>query len=512
MGKGCTLVALMMMGTLACHRDAPPPPAQPEAVAAPAPPSEKVAAPAAQAERAAAAPTSTALALGAASGRLAPLLGINMGPDPSGKGTVDLTKLYQDRGITLIRTHDFKGAFDLTSPTFDATDRVVQHIHAGGFGTYLRLGNSFGAGATTLGTQELVRSMVAMLEHVQGKKGPGVQYVEVWNEPDNREFWTQGDQAYFTLYLATARAVRARYPKVRIGGPALTPAGALTPRGRFFVERFLAAVKADGAPLDFVSWHMYSNDPAEFSKAAEFYRESAIKAGFGDIDQHVTEWNTSYKGAGETLPGGEERKKAKEEEEESREGKRGKAGGEGKHGKGKGRQGEFAAEGEARAAAKRDPQVRVGTKGSALATGAWIAMQQSGVDQTFFYRGPDPAPYPSAFFGMFYADGRPKPAGFAALLWKRMADHASRLSLTGPGTGPIWAVAGQSPAGTTAVLLANATDQAQPWTLACPAGTVTPIQTMHVRGTAEAVERGSQPDCSGTLDAWEVRYLEWGGR
>lgn len=502
MGSSCTLAALMMVTALACHRDAPrTPPQKTPSASLPAPPAqaEKVAAPPEQAERVAS-PTTTAFALGTVSGRLAPLLGINMGPDPSGKGTVDLTKLYQDRGITLIRTHDFKGAFDLTSPNFDATDGVVRRIHAGGFGTYLRLGNSFGAGATTLGTAELVQSMMAMLNHVQAKKGPAVQYVEVWNEPDNREFWTQGDQAYFTLYLATARAIRARYPDVRIGGPALTPAGALTPRGHSFVERFLAAVKADGAPLDFVSWHMYSNDPAEFAKATDFYRQSAIKAGFGDIDQHVTEWNTSYKGAGETLPGGEERKA-------KGEGKTGK--GEGKTGKGRGRKGENAAEAEVRAAAKRDPQVRVGAKGSALATGAWIAMQQSGVDQSFFYRGPDPAPYPSAFFGMFYADGRPKPAGFAALLWKRMADHPSRILLAGPATGPIWAIAGQSPAGATALLLANATDQAQPWTLACPAGTTKPTQTIRVRGAADAVEPGSQPDCSGTLDAWEVRYLEW---
>ena len=138
-------------------------------------------------------------------------------------------------------------------------------------------------------------------------------------------------------------------------------------------------------------------------------------------------------------------------------------------------------------------------------------MQVSGVDQAYFYRGPDPAPYPSSFYGMFYNDGRPKPAGLAALLWKRMVDHPTRISLSGPATGPIWALAGRSPSGETTVLLANATAEPVVWDMPCPVGSVLPVQTTRLRAPAEALEVGTQPDCSGTLDAWEVRSLSWIG-
>ncbi len=443
-------------------------------------------------------------ALGAPSGSIAPLLDINMGPAPHGKGTGDLAALYVERGVARIRTHDFKGAFDLSAPDYSATDRVLTRINSGGFGTYLRLGDSFGAGATQAGKDELVRSMVAMLDHVQGgsDKAHPVQFVEVWNEPDNREFWTQGDDAYIALYIAVAKEIRTRHPAVKIGGPALTPAGVLTQRGRTLVSRFLTEVKAAGAPLDFLSWHLYSNHPEEFASAAEFYREASVKAGFGDLDQHITEWNTAFRAA-----------KGSAEDARKKTGKAGDGGGKRRAGDNKrgGLEGDRdPAEQAERQAEKTDPQLRIGARASALTTASWIALQLGGVDQAYFYRGPDPAPYPSTFYGMFYNDGRPKPAGYAALLWKRMVDHPDRLDVTGSARGPIWALAGRSASGETAVLLANESNRAVSWGLQCPAGAALPVRTESIRDAATAVEAGTQPDCSGTLQAYEVRLLTVG--
>lgn len=477
---------------------------------APVPAATPTAAPAAAAKSAPAPAGDQVFTLGGPAGIVAPLLGINMGPAPHGKGTGDLEALYKERGVTLIRTHDYKGAFDLTDEGYANTDAMLARIQKGGFQTYLRLGNSFGAGATQAGTAELTASMLAMLDHVQAASDPAnrVKYVEIWNEPDNTEFWTQGQQAYIDLYIAVSRKIRAKHPTVKIGGPALTPAGVLTSRGRAFVEEFLSAVKRAGAPLDFLSWHLYSNHPEEFASAAQTYREASIKAGFGDLEQHITEWNTAFKAAGEHGD-----KKGKAGDGGGREGKaggrEGKAGGRGGGRGGLGEGDRDPAEQAARWAEKTDPQLRIGARASALTTASWIALQMGGVDQSLFYRGPDPAPYPSTFYGMFWNDGRPKPTGWAALLWKKMVDHPERLELSGSSMAPIWALAGRSHAGETALLLANESDHTASWGLACPANAVLPVQTESVRAPADAVLAGTQPDCSGVLEPYEVRLLTW---
>ena len=133
-------------------------------------------------------------------------------------------------------------------------------------------------------------------------------------------------------------------------------------------------------------------------------------------------------------------------------------------------------------------------------------MQQAGVDQAFFHRGPDPKPYPSAFFGMFYSDGTAKPAGVAALLWKRMMDHPTARALTGPTTGPLWALAGQDASGETAILLANAGDKALSWSVAGATPTQG-VRLSRLRSPATTIEEATLPTLSGTLDPHEAALV-----
>ena len=81
-------------------------------------------------------------------------------------------------------------------------------------------------------------------------------YFEVWNEP-NIDFWTgePKQKTYLALYDVTAAAVKAVSPRLRVGGPATAQAVWITP--------FLKHCKEARAPVDFVSTHIYPNDPAE---------------------------------------------------------------------------------------------------------------------------------------------------------------------------------------------------------------------------------------------------------
>jgi xylan 1,4-beta-xylosidase len=81
-------------------------------------------------------------------------------------------------------------------------------------------------------------------------------YFEVWNEP-NIDFWT-GDpkeQSYYQLYDATARALKAVNPRLRVGGPATAQAA--------WVDRFIRHDAENHVPVDFVSTHVYGNDTAK---------------------------------------------------------------------------------------------------------------------------------------------------------------------------------------------------------------------------------------------------------
>jgi xylan 1,4-beta-xylosidase len=76
-------------------------------------------------------------------------------------------------------------------------------------------------------------------------------YYEVWNEP-NINFWTGAMEGYWKLYDASAAALKAVSPRLRVGGP-------VTARAEWIPE-MIAHCSSKGVPLDFISTHIYSQD------------------------------------------------------------------------------------------------------------------------------------------------------------------------------------------------------------------------------------------------------------
>jgi len=107
--------------------------------------------------------------------------------------------------------------------------------------------------------------------HYSGEKGITDVYYEVWNEPDLEQFgkWKYyGNQNYLALYDYAARgAVKANsnssVKPFRFGGPATT---ALYQN---WVTELVQFTREHNLPLDFISWHRYSYDPAVFAKDVE---------------------------------------------------------------------------------------------------------------------------------------------------------------------------------------------------------------------------------------------------
>jgi hypothetical protein len=364
---------------------------------------------------------------------LHPLLGVNAGPSPAGRDprNPDLTLSYRKIGVTMVRNHDFYGPLDMAvmypnrlndpldmrSYDFRGSDLIWKSIFDGGFEPYFRLGDSWNNSRPPANDKELANWVKASLEVIrhyhQGKwNGFNTQfrYVEIWNEPDNDKFWPKprSPREYYDLYVETAKAIKHAFPELKVGGPGITQAAFDTPRGKRWMNEFLIYVKKNNAPLDFFSWHIYSNDPNKYLEACNYYRQSLDDLGFQNVPMHVTEYNTDHRFL-----------------ENNRD--------------------ELLA-------------LRTGGKGAAITTSGWIAMQKAGVEAATFYRGNDPSMDEVAFYGMFYANGKPKRIALAFSLWSEIVKYPQSRTVNNSQNNKLWVLAGQNQEGKVAVLVSNPTE------------------------------------------------------
>jgi len=105
-----------------------------------------------------------------------------------------------------------------------------------------------------------------IIEHVSSQSGGFDQvYYEVWNEPDLfGGFKTRGEKNYLELYDHSARAAQSAMgvKSFKLGGPATT--GAYTA----WIEDLLTFCLKNNLRIDFVSWHRYSVNIADYESDA----------------------------------------------------------------------------------------------------------------------------------------------------------------------------------------------------------------------------------------------------
>lgn len=129
--------------------------------------------------------------------------------------------------------------------------------------------------------------------------------IEVWNEPNLKEFWLDADMdAYHRLYEATAHAVKDVDASLKVGGPAISPGA------DEWLVPFAEFVAARSVPVDFVSRHAYTSGPAQhvpfgthqalmpaarlleqFAAPGRHLRDTALSG----LPVHITEFNSSYR-------------------------------------------------------------------------------------------------------------------------------------------------------------------------------------------------------------------------
>jgi hypothetical protein len=357
---------------------------------------------------------------GAETGGVIRLLhGVNGGVLTTGK-TVDLTACWREAKIPLTRLHDcefprpdlvdlhavFPDALaDPESPAsyqFARTDDYLAAIRNTGAGVVYRLGESIEHSRRKYYVHPPVDyakwagACVGIIRHYNEGWANGFQYGirywEIWNEPENRPaMWSGSDADYNRLYATAARAIKARFPELKVGGPSVGATGELagdrlvaTP----FLEGFLRTCREEKVPLDFFSWHTYTDDPFLYGRKTRAIRAWLDANGFRNTEIHLNEWNyLPGNDWGPMLSVGEgERRRQWYEEQGS-------------------------------------------ATGAAFVTCALLDLQDSPLDVSNFYSGD------TNQFGLFDRYGAPKKTYYAFKAFSRLIETPVRVGTSGSRTG-----------------------------------------------------------------------------
>lgn len=255
-------------------------------------------------------------------GTIRPLHGINKGPLAPG-GLFDVIQAQKDLGIPFTRLHDcgwpnsyvvdHHAVFpdpdaDPSLPAsydFALTDEYIEAVRKTGAEPIYRLGESIEHTSRRryvhppADMEKWTAICLGIIRHYNGGWANGfhhgIRYWEIWNEPENRPaMWSGTDDDYLRLYRTAAMAIRKEFPEVKVGGPALGASGRFV-GGEFrpteFAEKFLAMCGKERVPLDFFSWHCYTDDPAELSQRSRAIRRLLDSKGFTETESHLNEWN-----------------------------------------------------------------------------------------------------------------------------------------------------------------------------------------------------------------------------
>ncbi len=257
----------------------------------------------------------------------------NIGRMPEYELDSEINSFFTEANMTSCRTHDInctdiykifpdfsKDVNDESSYNFEECDKVIASIVDAGMEPFFRLGISYSD--PVLAHDHLVppadyAKWAEICEHIilhynEGWANGfeyGIEYWEIWNEPDNSDdindnhFWLGTAEEFFRLYDVSSKYLKEKFPDIKIGGfgscgfYALTKTNALntgaSSRNQYFVtffEDFLEYAEEHKSPMDFFSWHSYTTTDKN-AQYIEYVREKLADKGYGDAEIICNEWN-----------------------------------------------------------------------------------------------------------------------------------------------------------------------------------------------------------------------------
>ena len=256
-------------------------------------------------------------------GVIKPMNAVNNGPTGSAVRKVGGTfAAYEAAAFPYARTHDsafsssYGGEFtvdvhrifrdfdadenDPASYSFKSTDAYMERIVAAGTEIFYRLGASIEHGEKrgTYPPKDYAK-WARVCEHIIRHYTEGwadgffykITYWEIWNEPDchngdgSNPCW-QGDEMDFpNLFEIAVRHLKACFPHLKIGGPAM--ASMWAPHSR---EIFKEIVKRN-LPVDFYSYHWYGASLKDFEETIYEAERFFLSEGGERKETILNEWN-----------------------------------------------------------------------------------------------------------------------------------------------------------------------------------------------------------------------------
>ena len=117
-------------------------------------------------------------------------------------------------------------------------------------------------------------------------------YWELWNEPDTATedpqnpcgTWGGTHDQFFDFYEVATKHLKARFPHLKIGGPALA-------HKIDWAEMFIKEMAKREVPIDFFSWHIYCVEPKKMVERANTVKRLLIENGYENTESILNEWN-----------------------------------------------------------------------------------------------------------------------------------------------------------------------------------------------------------------------------
>ncbi len=134
-----------------------------------------------------------------------------------------------------------------------------------------------------------------LLLEMQTNYGVLPDYVEFWNEPDLDIFWTGTREELLDLYETLAVTLRAAFPNHEFGIGGLGVGLPMNTMGgqNWVLQEMVSRSSANGIPLDFLSWHTYTEPSTSmrFYPVVDTLRADLAAGGLSNVELFVTEWN-----------------------------------------------------------------------------------------------------------------------------------------------------------------------------------------------------------------------------
>ena len=204
-----------------------------------------------------------------------------------GEHTVDITAVFPNFDAD---------EYDPASYDFHYTAEYCEKIMMAGTKVFFRLGQKIEHGTKKYGIwpPKDFKKWAVICEHLIAHLNEGwadgyhmgIEYWEIWNEPDlYGKCWMGTPEEFYELYAITAKHLKSRFPHLKIGGPAVT--GFNEP----WLRPFFQKIKDENIPFDFYSWHRYCRTPAEIVNVVRRHRALLDEYGFTETESILNEWN-----------------------------------------------------------------------------------------------------------------------------------------------------------------------------------------------------------------------------